>query len=472
MVQEVSVRRSLGRYAIYDEIASGGMATVHIGRLRGPAGFSRTVAIKSMHAQYAKDPEFVAMFLDEARLAARIRHPNVVATLDVVALKGEIFLVMDYVQGESFSRLLRTMRDKNERVPAAIVSSIMVNILDGLHAAHEATDEQGEALHIIHRDVSPHNMMIGNDGIARVLDFGVAKAAARAQTTRDGQVKGKFAYMAPEQITRQKVDRRVDVFAAAIFLWEALVGERLFFADEPAAVVSRVMTDRIDAPSEHVRELSQEVDAVVLKGLSREREQRYASAAEMARALERALPPARPSDVAQWVTTVAGDILKQRAQRVAEIESSSSPPAAVPEGEPIVEQTHTGLSSASPIARRRRTSVFVVLGGVAVVCVLAALGVQRLRSSSVASPSTASAPPIVVASPPSAVAFVGATSAPSSSIVAPPPPQPSAHPTEATVATAPPRVRHATTSASTAARCDPPYTFDEQGVKHFKRGCL
>jgi serine/threonine-protein kinase len=218
----------IGRYALYDEIASGGMATVHIGRLLGPVGFSRTVAIKRMHANLAKDPEFVSMFLDEARLAARIRHPNVIGTLDVVALAGELFLVMEYVHGESLFRLMKAARDAGSPIPLPIVSAIMVGVLDGLHAAHEATNEREEPLGIVHRDVSPHNVIVGaSDGLARVLDFGIAKAADRTHSTQDGQIKGKLSYMAPEQLASEAVDRRSDIYAASVVLWEAIAGRRM-----------------------------------------------------------------------------------------------------------------------------------------------------------------------------------------------------------------------------------------------------
>jgi eukaryotic-like serine/threonine-protein kinase len=161
----------VGRYALYGEIASGGMATVYYGRLIGPVGFSRTVAIKRLHAHFAKDPEFAVMFLDEARLAARIRHPNVVPTLDVVALEGELLLVMDYVQGDSLAQCLRAASAARQPIPLEVVSAIACAVLHGLHAAHEATNEQGEPLAMVHRDVSPQNVLVGADGVPRVLDL-------------------------------------------------------------------------------------------------------------------------------------------------------------------------------------------------------------------------------------------------------------------------------------------------------------
>ena len=203
--------RVVGRYVLYDEIASGGMATIHLGCLMGQVGFARVVAIKKLHPHLAKDPEFVAMFLDEARVAAGVRHPNVVSTLDVVATDGELFLVMDYVEGDSLSRLLRAARRKNELLPPPLVSSVMTGVLYGLHAAHTAKDERGQSLSIVHRDVSPQNVLVGVDGVARVVDFGVAKASRRLMETEAGRMKGKFAYMAPEQVRQDTLDQRADV---------------------------------------------------------------------------------------------------------------------------------------------------------------------------------------------------------------------------------------------------------------------
>jgi serine/threonine-protein kinase len=316
--------RVIGRYALYGKLASGGMATVHFGRLLGPAGFSRTVAIKRLHPQFAKDPEFVAMFLDEARLAARIQHPNVVATVDVVALQEELFLVMDYIRGESFSRLMRASRKREIDVSLAVVASIICGMLHGLHAAHEARDERGQPLAVVHRDVSPQNVLIGADGIARVLDFGVAKAAARIQITRDGQMKGKLSYMAPEQLQGKVVDRRTDVFAAGIVLWEALTGRRLFDAEDTSEMLRMIVSEEIPPPSAVVPSISRSIDEIVMRALSRDVTTRYQTAREFAIALEEAVPIASPREVGEWVEQVAGDTLLHREQAVAEIEAVSS----------------------------------------------------------------------------------------------------------------------------------------------------
>jgi eukaryotic-like serine/threonine-protein kinase len=233
--------RAIGRYWIYDEIAAGGMATVHLGRLVGPASFTRTVAIKKLHPQFAKDEEFSSMFLDEARIAARIRHPNALTALDVVAAQGELYIVMDYIHGESLSKLLR-----GGPVPLGIASAIVTQALLGLHAAHEAVDDRGEPLGIVHRDISPQNVLVGVDGVARVVDFGIAKAASQVHTTQAGKIKGKLSYMSPQQVQSEEIDRRADIFAAGILLWEAVVGRKLL-ARGDATIARAVRQDLMSA---------------------------------------------------------------------------------------------------------------------------------------------------------------------------------------------------------------------------------
>jgi len=354
-------QRIIGRYAIYDEIASGGMATVHIGRLLGEAGFSRTVAIKRLHDHFSKDPDFVAMFIDEARLASRIRHPNVVSTLDVVTLGSEIFLVMDYVQGESLSRLIRSSKAQRSRVPPKVALSIMVGALHGLHAAHDAKSETGQLLGIVHRDVSPQNILVDVDGVARVIDFGVAKAAGRLQATREGTLKGKLQYMSPEQIEGGTVDRRSDVYAASVVLWELLCGRRLFQGDSEVSLLKQILetvtSGAIEPPSKYASGLPRALDGIVLKGLAARPEDRFPTARDMAVEVERALILASNREVGEWVERIAGETLKKRSERIAEIESISTitgvssvrgvplPPPVTPPRRAALDEAPTAISS-------------------------------------------------------------------------------------------------------------------------------
>ena len=316
----------VGRYALHGALASGGMATVHVGRLLGSAGFARTVAIKRLHAQFARDPEFIAMFLDEARLAARIRHPNVVPTLDVVSEGDELFLVMEYVHGESLSRAWRATLAKGERIPPAIASAILVGAMHGLHAAHEARDEQGQPMQVVHRDVSPQNVIVGADGVSRVLDFGIAKALRRSHQTRDGQLKGKLAYMAPEQFRREPVTRAVDVYAASVVLWEALTGERLHAGDSEASVVERVLYGEYRPVRDVLPALPAEIDEILCRGLARRPDGRPATARELAVAVEECLGAASAIEVSSWLEGVAGPQLTERARLVEAVEVSVSVP--------------------------------------------------------------------------------------------------------------------------------------------------
>ena len=467
--------RVVGRYVLHDEIASGGMASIHIGRLQGPVGFSRTVAIKRLHAHYAKDPEFVSMFLDEARLAARIQHPNVAATIDVIALGGELFLVMEYIQGETLSRLLRAVKEKRARLPQPIALGIVADALYGLHAAHEATTETGEPLAIVHRDVSPHNIMVGKDGVSRVLDFGIAKAASRMQTTRDGQVKGKLAYMAPEQLRRRRVDRRTDVFAAAIVLWEALTTHRLFAADDEGGTVTRILNDPIEPPSAFAPEIPKALDAIVLKGLERDPDARFQTAHEMASALERVMPLARPVELGTYVQQMAGDALAQRARRIAEIEGTSSQDTDVPVDtasgitEIPVERGDasqiTSLSSASsprPSVKRRN---WVVLA-TATLVVAGLVGVAFTRHEhTVDAVHSAQGPAAVPSAPPPPPLSIGPSSEPAPSVE----PAPTASTTHERPAA---HVSHTPPAPKVTTSCNPPFVIDSAGVKHFKPQCL
>jgi hypothetical protein len=323
--QQAAARpRIVGRYALFDEIAAGGMATIHLGRLVGPVGFSRTVAIKTLHPQFAKDPEFVEMFLEEARLASRIQHPNVISTVDVATAEGEVFLVMEYVAGESLAKLVRSALKKGDPMPVDIAVTILAGMLHGLHATHEAKNEQLEAMHIVHRDVSPQNVLVGLDGVARIFDFGVAKAAAmRSQSTSDGQMKGKLSYMSPEQLNSRDVDRRTDVFAAGVVAWECLAGRRLFAGSDPGEVLAKVLTLDIPAPIDVLSSVPRVLSNTVMRALERSPEQRWQTARDFAIELERNVALAAPHMVGDWVALHAGEALQDRRRRVEAVERAS-----------------------------------------------------------------------------------------------------------------------------------------------------
>jgi serine/threonine protein kinase len=511
--------RLVGRYALYDEIASGGMASVHFGRLLGPAGFARSVAIKRLHPQFAKDPEFVAMFLDEARLAARVRHPNVVPTIDVVAEEGELFLVMEYVQGESLDRLRRVLARAGQKVPPKIAVAIAVQTLSGLHAAHEAKSERGGKLCIIHRDVSPQNILVGEDGVARIVDFGVAKASWRYQSTREGQLKGKFAYMAPEQLRAgADQDRRVDIYASSVVLWEMLAGRRYLDEDHPGALLTRAQTKVAEPPSKYAGRLPATLDAIVLRGLARQPAQRWLTARDMADALEGAIVMASAREIGEWVSGIVGDVLERRALILSDIESVSSisnpPPPPDPSDDtvptPIAElpssDLHTSISlvrepgalfeamkteiSESSLAPRSTRKVPLLVAAAALV-VLGSVVTWALVSRTTADPSATVAPPIPAAPlpPPPAQGVASATPPPDTTVPAPssgpvavsrpvlaPPPAPK--PAEAPFDLAPSPATATRTAPSASARppakpgCTPPYTIDSDGVRIPKPGCL
>ncbi|AKU97481.1 serine/threonine protein kinase [Labilithrix luteola] len=413
--------RVVGRYALHREIASGGMATVHLGRLLGPVGFSRTVAIKRLHAQFAREPEFVSMFLDEARLAARIRHPNVASTLDVVAADGEIFLVMEYIQGEALSNLLRAAKNRGERIPPRVAASIVVGCLHGLHAAHEARDEHGAPLDIVHRDVSPQNMLVGVDGLPHLLDFGIARAAGRLVTTREGQIKGKFAYMAPEQLHGERATRKSDLFGAGVVLWETLTSQRLFDGETTAAILERVLFAEIPSARSLNPDLPESIDSLLRKALARAPAERFSTAREMALALEETLGVASPTEVSAWLDKAARDSLAARSAVLAEVESSSTPvpepqaspsppPKALPErvtSERVVEATERRAPPAEavldaprppPMARSGFRVAMTMSVGI-VIGVLAAIFALRSHASAKSQAATSSTPTVPSSSP-------------------------------------------------------------------------
>ena len=263
------------------------MATVYLARLGGAGGFQRFVAIKRLHPHLAGDVEFIQMFLDEARLAARLHHPNVVPILEIGESPEGYYLVMEYIEGDTLARLLARSAQAGKPLPPKVAIRICLDTLAGLHQAHELTDDDGQPLGIVHRDVSPQNILVGVDGSARITDFGVARATTRLSTTRTGQLKGKLAYMAPEQARGKDIDRRADVFAMGIVVWESLGLKRLFKGEGEADTLNRVLYEPVPKLRTANPTIPSELEAVVMKALEREPDARYATAAEFGDALEK-----------------------------------------------------------------------------------------------------------------------------------------------------------------------------------------
>ncbi|MBX3129421.1 MAG: serine/threonine protein kinase [Polyangiaceae bacterium] len=312
-------RQLIDRFELVAEIASGGMATVFLARLSGVGGFQKFVAIKRLHPHLANEREFVEMFLDEARLAAGIHHPNVVSILEVGASDRGYYLVMEYIEGDTLARLLARAATTGARLPRPVALRIVLDTLLGLHAAHELRDDKDLPTELVHRDVSPQNVLVGLDGICRITDFGVARAAQRLTATRVGQLKGKIAYMAPEQAQGQAdIDRRADVFACGIVLWEVLAGRRLFKSENEAATLSRVLNEPIPDVREAMPDVPELIANVVARALERSRDARFASTLEFAEALELAAQLCQdkicsPRELATYVSEVIGnDIAQQR----------------------------------------------------------------------------------------------------------------------------------------------------------------
>ena len=324
----------LGRYEIHRRIAAGGMATVYLGRVVGEGGFQRLVAVKVMHPHLAEDPDFVAMFLDEARLAALIRHPNVVATIDVQRVPEGLFLVMDYIDGPTLARILKLLERAGRHMELSIALRIFLDTLAGLDAAHELVGPGGEALNLVHRDVSPSNVLVGTDGIARITDFGIARAEARITSTRGRQLKGKLPYMAPEQLASAPIDRRVDVYACGCVLWEMLTLRRLFQGDDEAQLLAAVLTGARQPPSSLRPDVPAGIDLVCMQALGQQ-QSRFPSTAALGDALEDAarrdgVRVATARDVGRFVRELAPAAANQPQAPVPEFNIPLTPPRGAP----------------------------------------------------------------------------------------------------------------------------------------------
>ena len=300
----------LGRYELLLPIAQGGMATVWAARQKGSRGFQKTVAIKTMLPTLSDDPQFEQMFLDEAALAAKIHHPNVAEILDLGEQDEILYLVMEWVDGEALSIVHKAARKNNTQLPLRIALRVGIQACAGLHAAHELHDENDVPLQLVHRDVSPQNILVTYDGIVKLVDFGVAKAVGRAGgETTAGQLKGKVPYMSPEQTRGGNVDRRTDIFAMVIVLYKLTTGIHPFLGENDLITMRNIITRPVLPPRVKNPSFPQELEQVLVKCLQKDPDKRYQTMVELGNALERALATmgVADDDIGGFVRTLMGE---------------------------------------------------------------------------------------------------------------------------------------------------------------------
>ncbi|WP_394822080.1 serine/threonine-protein kinase [Pendulispora albinea] len=506
--------RVVGRYALYDALGVGGMGSVHFGVVRDGEE-PRPVAAKQLHAEYARDPASVTMLLDEMRLTRMAQHPNVVPVLDFAYDGEQMVLVMEYVHGESLRHLLATARRRGLVVPLRIAAAVLLDVLRALHAAHHARDEAGNALDLVHRDVTPENILVGANGITRLGDFGVAKASGRLHATQSGGLKGKLAYLAPEQLGGH-VTARADLYAAALVFWEALAGVRAFRGQDEVELISQALNPKIPPPSAIAQGIPPALDGVMLRALSVAPEDRHENAEAFASALAEAVGTegvASAAEVGAWTHELAGDKLDERAARLTEIVemerarlrdgtggtggtggaavAGSGPASGVPSLSPqSLQLAHVSplpdASQSVPAAQKPpRFTPFVLLTVLTVAC-LALIGrelVAPVKARAEVQPELPAAPvlappapsvPLAPASAPAPEAAAPrnnvAASAPSRDVAAAAPlkapePQPDNHPSRATKTKRAPAVHRAD-------GCDPPFVVDAMGIRVYKEECF
>jgi serine/threonine-protein kinase len=525
-----------GKYRVLAQLGQGGTADVLLAVARGPSGFNKLVVLKSMKSSLQAEPEIAVMFLSEARLAARLNHPNVVQTNEVFESPAGPVIVMEYLEGQPLSHIVARAKS-SDKFPLAMRLRVICEALAGLHHAHELADFDGRSLNVVHRDMSPHNVFVTFDGQVKVLDFGIAKLDGTQAETATGVIKGKVRYMAPEQVTGDDVDRRADIYAIGIMLWEAATGERMWRNMSDATIMDRILNDEVAGPREVNANVSEELEAIIKKALATEKEDRYATAAELLQALEHYLGTLPDGNVrTRDIGTVVSDMFQDvRAQVKRVIEGQLAKVASLSNAEyeaaGMMELTHlgttqSGLSASSRGTETGKSARPIVLGVAAAVLVLVGAGVySRLHAPevSVNAATTEKPAPVVnnkvrlrvTAFPATAKVYVDDELMPSNpfsrelerggdkkvviTVKAPgfldesrtvsldqdadivmtltsAPVAPSATASAKKPSSYRPAVRPAATKPATQSKpsvsCDTPYTIDSRGVKHFKPECL
>ena len=390
----------IGSYQPLFELASGGMGVIYVARKSGDAGFERLVVLKRVHRHLLADPAFRSMLRDEARVLSLVHDAHVASVLDVVESDGELTIVLEYIESMSLAALLTSAKERAELLPVPVAVRIVADALAGLHAAHVAVNAEGKPLGLIHRDVSPQNILVGFDGASRLIDFGIAKAtarpvrASRPDDTASGVLKGKLRYMSPEQLAQTPVDVRSDVYSVGLVLYEAVTGQRIYGGTDEADVLLNKLLSNVKPPTEWVSDLPLALEWVILKALERERSDRFASAAEFEEALTRTVVAASTREVARFVEALGSSQLETRREQIRRSARAATPSVRPP----------SPSSRPPPAVATRRSSVWIpfVVIAVLVAGVAAFVAGRRTRL-----------PPAVVTAEPSETATAAPeTSAP------------------------------------------------------------
>ncbi len=379
----------LGRYQLYYQVGGGGMAEVFLARDVGSGGLDRWVAIKRVLPHLASEEKALQMLVDEARMSARIAHPNVAQVIDIGDVEGAPFIVMEYLHGEPLSSVLRRIRKAEQQPNVDLMARVVANACEGAHAAHELRGPDGRRSELVHRDFSPQNLFITYDGAVKVVDFGIAKAKGRIVVTEVGTLKGKFAYMSPEQASGRDVDRRSDIFSLGIVLWEATTGRRLFEGDGDLEALRKVQEGDFDRPSKKRPDYPPELEGIVMRALSKRREDRFPTARAMADAIEEFLVVRRavtsPTRIAEVMHHLFADRIAQREQLL----SAQAPPGEMPAIELTSAETASTVMEQLPSASAvhvdvppRPTTVAAAVGLVLLLLGAALwFGIDRVQSS-------------------------------------------------------------------------------------------
>lgn len=316
--------KRLGKYEVLALLALGGTAEIYLARIDGTNGFEKYVVVKCLHDHLADDQEFVKMFLDEARLAAMLDHSNIVQTFELGEHEGRYYMVMEFLAGLSLAMVVRRAAERvsGGRIPVPLILNIAAQSAAGLHYAHER-QQGGKPMNMVHRDISPQNLVIGFEGVVKVVDFGIARAEYRETKTKAGTIKGKFAYMSPEQCVATNVDRRTDVFALGVIVHELLTGRRLFKRNSPYETYQAVIDCAVPAPSTVNVEIDPALDPVIMKALAKEREDRYPTAEAFGDAMLGYLhhrgKGSGPGEIGRWLEEHFQQEIEEHGERMREL---------------------------------------------------------------------------------------------------------------------------------------------------------